>query len=321
MGNIRVVSIGAAVQDVFLHGSVFTPQTEADGDVVQEFMLGSKNEVEKVTFSTGGGATNAAVTFARQGLHSMYMGKIGNDVAGTAVLDSLHTEGVDTALVGHAEAYGTGYSCILLAPTGERTILTYRGASSHYDLTEADFHDVEADWMYISSLEGNFEVLEEVFSYAARRNIKVAINPGKKELEQAERLKHLLPSVTILSLNKEEMTQLFPADTAETAALAASAVVPYAVVTDGADGVVATDRHSVVFAGMYEDVPVIDRTGAGDAFCSGFTAYIAQGAPVEQAVLFASANSTSVVGRVGAKEGILRAGASLHGMPMQIKKL
>lgn len=62
---IKVISVGAAVQDVFLQGELFKPQHEPEGDV-EEFMLGSKNEVEHVIFSTGGGATNASVTFARQ---------------------------------------------------------------------------------------------------------------------------------------------------------------------------------------------------------------------------------------------------------------
>jgi sugar/nucleoside kinase (ribokinase family) len=72
----------------------------------------------------------------------------------------------------------------------------------------------------------------------------------------------------------------------------------------------------LVKAGLYEDVPVIDRTGAGDAFGSGFTAMVAQGKSLEEAVTFASANSTAVVSKIGAKAGILHRGARLHSMPM-----
>jgi sugar/nucleoside kinase (ribokinase family) len=69
---------------------------------------------------------------------------------------------------------------------------------------------------------------------------------------------------------------------------------------------------------MYEDVPVVDRLGAGDAFSSGFVAMIAKGEGIEQAITFASANSTSVVGVIGAKPGILYEDAKLHSMPIEI---
>jgi sugar/nucleoside kinase (ribokinase family) len=164
----KILSIGAAVQDVYLKGKLFTPVKEHK-ELVEEFQLGSKNELEGVVFSTGGGATNAAVTFARQGLHSMYMGKIGHDVAGKAILDDLHNDQVDTSLVGYSKEYGSGYSCVLLAPNGERTIMAYRGASAHYTIKESDFHDVEADWIFITSLDGNFELLEAIFAYAKHK--------------------------------------------------------------------------------------------------------------------------------------------------------
>jgi ribokinase len=71
---------------------------------------------------------------------------------------------------------------------------------------------------------------------------------------------------------------------------------------------------------MYEDVPVIDRTGAGDAFSSGFTAMIAAGESLEWAVTYASANSTSVVSTIGAKAGILGQTDQVHGMPLDVSE-
>lgn len=318
--NIKILSIGAAVQDVYLQGRIFAPKKEEEG-YVEEFMLGSKNELDGVVFSTGGGATNAAVTFARQGLHSMYMGKIGHDVAGSAILDDLHKDGVDTSLVGYSKDYGSGYSCVLLAPNGERTIMSYRGASSHYELEYKDFHDTELDWIYISSLEGNFEVIEAVFDYANSNNIKIAMNPGKKELEHKAKLQKLIPKLTLLSMNKEEMQSIYKGETLEELVKVANKDVHYVIVTDGPKGAVAADRWHIVKAGMYKDVPVIDRTGAGDAFSSGFTAMIAAGESLEWAVTFASANSTSVVSKVGAKAGILHSSAAVQNMPLKVKEI
>jgi len=84
---------------------------------------------------------------------------------------------------------------------------------------------------------------------------------------------------------------------------------------------VASDGKTIIRAGMYEDVPVIDRTGAGDAFASGFLSQWAQGKSLKESIIFASANSTNVVTKVGAKEGILHKGVKLHDMPLVEKPL
>lgn len=316
-----IVSFGAAVQDVFLQGSVFTPKKEDDGDLVEEFELGSKNEIDGVVYSTGGGATNAAVTFAKQGLETAYFGYVGKDMAGDGIKHDLELNQVDTSLVHYTDKLGTGYSTLLLAPSGERTILTYRGASSHFELSDGDLSAFETRWYYISSLEGNYDVIEELLLYAKSKNIKVAWNPGKKELSDPEQLKALLVNVSILSLNKEEISLLFHGETKEELAKEASKVVDIAVVTDGPSGLAAADKDNLYVAGMYEDVPVVDRTGAGDAFCSGFVATIAQGLSVERAITLGSANSTSVVGKIGAKAGILSQKDTIHDMDITVAQL
>ncbi len=95
--NTKIVAVGAAVQDVFLsHSPEFAPVS--DKSTHEQFMqldLGAKADVNNITFSTGGGATNAAVTFARQGLPAVFMGTVGHDPAGHAVIDDLDREGVD----------------------------------------------------------------------------------------------------------------------------------------------------------------------------------------------------------------------------------
>lgn len=315
--KLRIIAVGAAVRDVFLSGTIFTPHYE-DGEWIEEFKVGEKYELEKVDFSTGGGATNAAVTFGRQGLHAIYMGKIGDDPSGRAMLDELHLEDVDTSLVKTIDDH-TGYSVILLAPDGGRTVLTYRGASNIFHVEDFDLANMAGEWVYISSLSGNMEVLEAIVDAAKEKNIKIAINPGKGELEHPEHLKSILHKVDILSVNKEELQALVQGDTNDDLVRHASDMSPITIMTDGPKGVTATDRKQIVSAGMYEDVPVIDRTGAGDAFGSGFTASIARGDDLATAVKFASANSTSVVNKIGAKTGILSLDDELHDMPMDIK--
>jgi len=317
-----IVSIGAAVQDVFLsHSDEFKPVTDKTmHEQVMQLEMGGKADVNNIDFSTGGGATNASVTFARQGLHAAFMGVVGHDPAGQAVLDDLDAESVDTTHVSYSKRLNTGYSVLLLASNGERTILTYRGASTHYDVKHFNLDDVTCDWLYVSSMAGNMEALSSILHQARDKKIKVFFNPGKGELNHPAKLKGLLDDVDVISVNKEEAQTIVQGETPEELARHLLNYVSVAIVSDGPDGVVATDGKTVVKAGMYEDVRVIDRTGAGDAFGSGFLSQWSQGRSLKDSVIFASANSTSVVTKIGAKAGILHHGVQLHEMPLHEKQ-
>lgn len=320
--TVKILAIGAAVQDVFLsHSEEFAPVCKNPEECFMELPLGAKADVNNITFSTGGGATNAAVTFARGGLHAQFMGTIGHDPAGQAVLDDLDRENVDTSHVSYSEKFSTGYSVLLLAPTGERTILTYRGASTHYDARKFDLEDVDADWLYVSSVAGQMSILDHVFRQAHEKGIKVFFNPGKDELKQPEKLKSLLEDVDVLSVNREEMQLIVHGEELEELVRHALQLVPTVIVSDGPNGVMASDGKTIVRAGMYQDVNVIDRTGAGDAFGSGFLSKWAVGANLKDAIIFASANSTSVVTKIGAKAGILPGTVKLHDMPLTESEL
>lgn len=318
---VKILSIGAAVQDVFLSNSEDFQPVSDHNEWLIELKLGAKADVNAINFSTGGGATNASVTFARQGLESEFVGLIGDDPAGVAVMNDLDKEGVVTHNVKISQKYNTGYSVLLLAPSGERTILTYRGASTHYQLEDFDFDKIDANWLYLSSMSGQISVLENLVSQAKKHNVKVMLNPGKGELRQREKLLSILKDVDVLLVNKEEMQQLLEADATEELAMRGANLVKVAIVSDGPNGVSACDGRVVVNAGMYEDVPVIDRTGAGDAFGSGFLSQWSQGKSLKDSIVFASANSTSVVTEIGAKTAILHKGVKLHDMPITEKEV
>jgi ribokinase len=320
--NPKILTIGKATQDVFLKSDEFDPHTE--GEVVYTHLpLGVKMEVSDVTFATGGNASNVAVTFARQGLDVEYMWTLGNDPASETVLRDLDNEGVKTARVVTKEQYQAGYSTILIATNGERTILNHRGVSTDARGTDLDFDAIkEADWVYPSSLAlGGVDLLRKIVDKAEEAGTKVMLNPAGPELANPGKLKALLESIEVLCVNKEEMQQLVEGETLEELVRHALHYVPVVIVSDGPNGVVASDGKTMVRAGMYEDVKVVDRTGAGDAFASGFLCQWARGKSLKESIVFASANSTSVVTKIGAKPGILPHGAKLHDMPIHEKPL
>ncbi len=311
-----ILTIGKAVQDVFLTSDkAFEPYSHK-GVLYEHLPLGQKIHVDDVVFSIGGNATNAAVTFARQNLHSKYIWALGTDYASQGVIKALDDDNVDTSGVVQSEQYRVSYSTLLLAPNGERTVLNYVGTAIADDGHPLDLSIVEkVDWLYLSSLN-NMTLLEKVVSRATKAGVKIMMNPSGLELQHGKKLKSILEDITVLSVNKEEAAELVSGKTLEELMRHATHYCPVVIVSDGPNGVMATDSNTIVRAGMYEDVSVVDRTGAGDAFGSGFLSQWAQGKSLKEAVIFASANSTSVVTQIGAKAGILHHGAKLHEMPL-----
>lgn len=314
-----MLAIGTATQDVFLiGGDIFKPQTE-NGKQFEHLPLGVKLSLDDLVFSTGGNAMNAAVTFARQGLDSEFMGIIGTEPAGQAVMAELDREGIATKHLVQDSKFKTSYSTILLAPGGERTILNFHGTHLHDDGWPLDLSIIKSyDWLYLSSI-GSMPLLQKVVEIATKNEIKIAINPSAAELAEPEKLRVILEDIDVLLANKEEMQQLVEGQSLEELVRHASHLVPTVVISDGPNGVIATDSKEVVRAGMYEDVKVINRLGAGDAFGSGFVASLALGKTLADAVIFASANATAVVTKIGATTGLLHKDAVLHDMPLEVK--
>ena len=316
----KILTIGKATQDVFLTSDEFDPYKE--GKVAYTHLpLGVKMEVGSVTFATGGNASNVAVTLARQGLHVEYMWTLGYDPASESILREFDDESVSTPAVVRHQKYQAGYSTILIATNGERTILNHRGVSTGVHGTDLNFDRIAAvDWVYPSSLaNGGIDLLEKIVTKAEKAGTKVMLNPAGPELAQPRKLKTILEGVEILCVNKEEVKKIVEGESLEELVRHAANLVPVVIVSDGPKGVMATDGKTIVKAGMYQDVKVVDRTGAGDAFASGFLSQWAQGKSLKESVVFASANSTSVVTKIGAKAGILHHNVKLHDMPVHEK--
>ncbi|MBR3177283.1 carbohydrate kinase family protein [Candidatus Saccharibacteria bacterium] len=321
----KIVSLGSALQDIYLidHddfvGGVIPGEAKEEKEIFKKLEIGTKADIDRIMFETGGGGTNSAVTFARGGHEVAFIGNIGRDSAGEAILACLDEENIDSSYVYFAPHKKTGCSVILLdTKSGERTILTHRGASAKFDnLNPADLEEIKPDWMYITSLRGDMKTLEKFLKKAQELGVKVMWNPGKLEIKEGKKLLSLLKYVEVLLVNKKEAGEIVGGTNLRELIEKLKGYCPVVIITDGGMGAIATDGNEILRAGLYEDCVVKDTTGAGDSFGSGFLSAYAAGKSFEKALIFASANSTSVVGRLGAKPGILTGKEKLHQMPIQ----
>lgn len=316
----RIVSLGSALQDIYLidHDDL-VPVEFNNLAIFGKVLVGSKVDIDKISYEVGGGGVNSAITFARNGHEAILIANISHDPAGTAIIKTLAHEGIDDSYVNFLERKTTGTSVVLLdKKSGERTILTCRGASEQFgNFSESDLELIQPDWLYVTTLRGDMDTLERFFKKAQAMNIKVMFNPGVKELEQIGHLTKLLKYVDILNVNKSEAAQIVPGTNLTELHYHLCNYTGITIITDGAMGGIAGNGQEVYRFGLYEDNHVKDTTGAGDAFGSGFLAKFATGRSFRDALIFASANSTSVVSKLGANKGILTGKEKLHPMPIQ----
>ncbi len=316
----KIVSLGSALQDIYLvDRDDFVGAKIGDTSIFSQITIGSKVDIDRLSYEIGGGGTNSATTFARCGHDAVLLANIGKDPAGEAVLTMLDQEGINNSYIYQTGRKNTGCSVVLLdAKSGERTILTHRGASADFhNLDEAALAEIRPDWLYVTTVHGDMDTLLRFFEKAHELGCKIMFNPGEKEIAEKKKLLGLLEDVEILLVNKHEAAEIVPGTVLDELLSHLSNYVPTAIITTGSMGAIATNGSETYRFGIYEDLPVRDTTGAGDAFGSGFLAALASGKSFRSSLIFGAANSTSVINKLGAKRGILTGKEKLHPMPIQ----
>ncbi|MEK7615243.1 MAG: PfkB family carbohydrate kinase [Patescibacteria group bacterium] len=309
-----IITIGAAVRDVFMVSDKFVVvKSKKFATGAGECMaLGSKIEVDEIVFTTGGGATNAAATFASLGFHTATMTRVGDDASGKDVIDDLNRFGVSTHFVRAIKKGQTGYSALLTMNDGERTILTYRGVSSTFESKDINWGGCkQTKWIYLTSLGGNIALAKKIILESAKAGVKIAWNPGQGELKMGmKEFAPLLPHVDVLMVNLEEAQLVTKKKEVKAMFEALHSDGKIRLITDGTNGTDVWRDGWMAHSGT-TDVKAISRTGAGDAFGSGFLAGFIKKENLKYALALGTLNAESVIQQYGAKKGILKSWPSL----------
>lgn len=305
-----IVAVGSAVLDVLCKSSAFRLMQSkefAGGVAICEAYEG-KMEADEIGIASGGGATNNAVSFARKKLRTAIIAELGMDLTGRMVSAELTREGVDTKYLVMEEGEETGISIILISGDGGRSIVTYRGASRRLTSRDIPWEELRTKWLHISSLGGRMALLEELLSWAKKHKVRLAINPGKDELRQRERLWKCIRSVDVLLVNREEAALLTGDNYNDPEIYKSEACLvgpKISIITAGEmGGKVCENGKCFFYAGS--KLNKVSSVGAGDAFGSGFVAGIFYGKSVKEAVSWGRRNAESVLATLSAKNGLLR---------------
>lgn len=305
-----IITFGSATWDIFLRTKNF--EVLKDKKFITGkgicFNLGSKVDIGEIYSSSGGGGTNTAATFAKQGLKVAYCGKVGEDLAGQKIIKDLEYLGVDCQFVSGTKLKTTNLSIVLSLGEKDRTILVYRGASELLGKRDIPWSRLKTKWFYLAPLSGKLTGLtEKIVDFAKKNKIKIALNPGNSQLCLGN-IKNIIKKVDILILNQEEASLLtkIPYQKEKDIFKKIVELCPrIIIITKGSKG-------GMVSGGKYlyrfkaPQIKVVDRTGGGDAAASGFiSGFIKSKGNIEYAIQLGMTNAVSCLQKWGAKNGLL----------------
>jgi sugar/nucleoside kinase (ribokinase family) len=344
----KVFTIGGATQDIFIHyedpeSLVIKNKRETKSYLLLE--KGAKINVEKLSYSTGGGATNTAFSFKKLGFDVAPIVRTGAGKAGQYVHDQLAHAHINVSHIAQDTTTGTGISYIIPSFEGDRTIFAYRGANKNLALEDIPFHEMTNDCgLYITSLSGNAaHLLKPITEHAKKHSLPVAVNPGISQLSTGSKeLEKSLKHIDIFILNGEEAKiflqsiakQFSPKELENNIqssvdfeklpelikSLAFIENVSFnlkdfcnEMMSRGPSIIVITNGAEGVYVAhehtlyFYPSIPtkVVDAVGAGDAFGSCFAASIFKNLSIEEALINGVINASSVIQYEDATSGLL----------------
>ena len=262
-----------------------------------------KTPIEQSTQSVGGNAANVAAGTQKLGLKASIVTELGADITGHIVHDELEHAGVNTSLIKTIPGKEKQNS-IVLNYQSERTILSYH-AKRAYSLPRLP----STKWIYYTSLGKGFEKLQNKLTkhLDTHPSTKLAMNPGSYQFKKGlKKIRQLLKRANILFVNKEEAVRILDCRMKKPKSLIKdlhNKGVKTVVITDGSEGSYASNGEEMYKMDVYPDRPIA-KTGAGDAYASGFLAAIHHNKSLPDAMRWGSANAVSVIQKFGAHHGL-----------------
>ena len=312
--NIDVVGIGNAIVDVIARADdaflarealVKGTMTLIDAERAEALyrMMGSAVEI------SGGSVGNTMAGLASLGGRGAYIGKVRDDFLGEVYRHDITAIGVRFDTPAAASGPGTARCLILVTPVGQRTMNTYLGACA--DLGPADIDPEVIAAAQITYLEGYLfdpPLAQEAFrkaaaiAHAAGRKVALSLSDPFCVGRHREAFRDLVDGhIDILFANEVEICSLYETADFAAAAAAARGHVAIAALTRSAAGSVilaAGAEHRIAAAPVAR---VVDTTGAGDLYASGFLFGLTHGKPLAECARLGGIAAAEVISHVGAR--------------------
>lgn len=252
----------------------------------------------------GGKGSNQAVAAARLGGRVSFISQLGNDAFGDLARKTYAAEGIDTQFLFATDDHATGAASIIVdEASGENSIVVVPGACFHLSRTSIDkARQLIADSsVFMTQLELNIESVEHGLKLAKNLGVPTILNPAPA----LPMPNSIYPLCDYLTPNESEATGLtgIPVKSVGDAERAADKLISFGakniVITLGSQGAFVQTSKMKKHVPAFDTGPVVETTGAGDAFNGGFAVGLSEGMDVVEAVRFGCAVAGISVTRPG----------------------
>lgn len=305
IGN-AIVDVLAKTDDAFLarHNLVKGSMTLIDAEAAAT-LYGEMGPAREIS---GGSAANTVAGIAALGGKTAFIGKVANDALGEIFAHDIRSLGVRFETLPSDNAGPTARSFVLVTPDAQRTMNTYLGASQALGADDVD--EVLIKSSLITYLEGYLwdpEDAKQAFIKAmdiartSGRFVALTLSDAFCVNRFREEFVGLVENrVDILFANEQELAALYQTGTFEEALKAVAGKVDLAILTRSAKGSVILSKDTRI------DIParvtaVVDTTGAGDLYASGFLYALTHGFALEQCGQLAALCASEVISHLGAR--------------------
>ena len=281
--GIDVVGIGNAIVDVI----VYTEDSFLDSNSLNKgnMTLLDENQAERLyskvgqgVKSSGGSVANTLAGISQLGGNTAFIGRVKDDDLGSIFSREISNTGTIFETPPTLEGPSTARCLILVTPDAERTMCTYLGASVFLEPKDLDFSIIEkTKILYLEGYLFDNESAKESFyaaaKFAKKANKRVSLSLSDSfcvDRHREDFLNLINKYVDILFANESEIISLFESDNLGTALREVKRYCEVNIITCGKDGsrIITTDNDYKINA--YTFGKVIDTTGAGDIYASGF---------------------------------------------------
>ena len=290
MSNKDIVILGVFVADTAYRAS---RQPKIGETIIgNEFSLGP-----------GGKGSNQAVAAALAGGNVHFISRLGKDDFANMAISLWEKSGITPHVTQYSDSY-TGAAYIFIEDkTGNHAIIVSPGAAANInddDIT-ANKELIQGSRVFMTQLEQSLDAAGKALSFAKEGGAITILNPAPAQ-PLGENILKLCDFVTPNEIEAEQITGT-PVKSINDAEIAAGKLLEKgasaAVITLGEQGALFKDNNQIIHQPSYEVGPVVETTGAGDAFNGGLAVALAEEMPIDKALRFACATASISVTRQG----------------------
>jgi len=268
-----------------------------------------QNEVKPSEFIAGGSVANSIVGLSSFGNQVYFIGKLNNDLFGKKYFENLRKENVGFNFNNETYKDSTGICFVFITPDGERTMTTYLGIANKLSEKEVNHKEIEQSELIL--IEGYLWDTPEAKN-AISKSIEIAIKNSTlvslslSDVFCVERYKKEFLDLTknkidLLFGNEREFKSLFEYDNIEKIIQKLSTLNKIFVITMGEKGVTLVHKKEIVKVPSEKIEKVVDLTGAGDLFASGFVHGFINKMGFEKSLKLGTKSAAEIIKILGAR--------------------